>query len=209
MGHFTLTNLLLPLLKAAATDSTTIPRIVTVASAAAVAFIPANYTLSFTNPTFLSVNTKTPLAMPFRLASPIFAMDVMRYSLAKLANIMVNVKLQRLLDDQGLNILCMSVNPGAVKTEGGVGVWAWPMKYLMKRVMVSEDEGSWNSLFAATAKDVQASPDKYRGQYLDVIGKVTPVPILERNEGQIEGLWEVTTDEINKHLGGLGLDALA
>lgn len=122
---------------------------------------------------------------------------------------MFNVKLQRQLDDQGLNIVCISVNPGAVKTEGGVGVWAGPMKYIMKRVMISEDEGLRNSLFAATAKDVKENPAQYRGTYLDSVGKVMPVPILERNETQIQGLWEVTKNEINKHLVELGLDALA
>lgn len=209
MGHFTLTNLVLPLLKAAAADSTTAPRIVTVASAAAIAFVPANYALSFTTPAFLSGSAKATLPMPFRLASPMFARDVMRYSLAKLANIMFNVELQRQLDGQGLNIVCISVNPGAVKTEGGVGVWTGLMKHVMKRVMVSEDEGSWNSLFAATAKDVQKSPAQYRGKYLEPVGKITPVPILERNETQIQGLWRVTKDEVNKHLAQLGLDALA
>lgn len=209
MGHFTLAELLLPLIKAAAANSTTAPRIVTVTSAAAVAFIPANYALPFTSPTFLSASAKTPLVMPFRLASPIFARDIMRYSLAKLANIMVNVELQRRLDAEGFNIVCISVNPGAVKTEGGVGVWAGPMKHIMKRVMISEDEGSWNSLFAATAKDVEANPAQYRGKYLEAVGKVAPVPILERNEAQIGALWEVTKDEVNNHLAKLGLDALA
>lgn len=70
----------------------------------------------------------------------------------------------------------------------------------MKKVMVTADEGSYTTLFAATAKQVRGYPKLYKGQYMEPVGRVVVPHTFLENDEQSRGLWSMTAREVNTHL---------
>jgi NAD(P)-dependent dehydrogenase (short-subunit alcohol dehydrogenase family) len=201
IGHFVFTNGLLPLLKKAAADESSDVRVVTVTGGNNI--FPPDYEFEYTSASFLS--GKIPYEpWKFRhIKKPLFNIDLMRYSLSKVASLLFAKELQRRLEKQGLHIISVSLHPGGargVRTDSALGVLAGFMKFIMRRIMISEDEGSFTSLFAATAKEIRDKPDLYRGKFLVPFGKVAPPHPVTENERQIQGLWDNTTKEVNRYL---------
>jgi NAD(P)-dependent dehydrogenase (short-subunit alcohol dehydrogenase family) len=188
------------LLKTAAQDMNADVRIVNVSSNTPGIFFPAKYPLDYSQKEVYEGEIP-PLGWLRRLTYETFLFDVMRYSVAKLAVTMFNIELQRLLDRQNIPILCISLNPGGVNSSGtGAGVvkaWARPPT---KFGMMTPDQGSWHPLFAATATEVRQTPEKYKEQYLEPVGRVTTIYPLMWDENQRRALWEASTTELNKHL---------
>lgn len=123
-----------------------------------------------------------------------------RYSIAKLANMMFAQELQAVFDRRGLPIISVSVDPGGVKTDGAIGIFPWFIKPIMRRAMLTEDQGSYTSLFAATSKEVRERPEEYKGKYMMPFGKVSPPHPVTKDEKQVQGLWKQTTEELNTYL---------
>ncbi|KAH7176440.1 daunorubicin C-13 ketoreductase [Dactylonectria macrodidyma] len=204
VGHFVFTNGILPLLKRAAAKKNADVRIVTVSSSVHYFFFPPKYEFDLTTPAFL---TGTLPYDPWQwryLWKHMFTVDMMRYSLAKLANFLFAQELQRRLDEEGSSIISLSAHPGSVKSPNALDIFAGPMKLLMHRVMLSEDEGSFTILFAATAKDVRERPDEFKGKYVEPVGVVKPGHVVGKDEKQVQGLWDTTTNEVNKFLAKKG-----
>ena len=201
IGHFVFTNGLLPLLKKAAADESSDVRVVTVTGGDNI--FPPDYKFEYTSLSFLSGNIPYEPWKFRHIQKPLFNVDLMRYSLSKVASLLFAKELQRRFDKQGLNIISVSLHPGGgrgVRTDSALDVLAGFMKLIMRRIMISEDEGSFTSLFAATAKEIRNKPDLYRGKFLVPFGKVAPPHPVTENERQIQGLWDNTTKEVNRYL---------
>lgn len=201
VGHFILTNGLLPLLKAASEDEDSDVRIVTVTGGNNI--FPPDYRFEFTSPGFL--NGKIPyIPWKFRyFQSLLFNIDLLHYSLSKVASLLFAQELQRRLDQQNLPIISLSLHPGGAKgveTSSALNALAWFMKPIIRKMMFSEDEGSFTSLYAATAKDVREKPELYKGKFLMPYGEIVSPHRVTENRAQIQGLWLNTTTEVNKYL---------
>lgn len=137
-----------------------------------------------------------------------FTIKILHYSLAKMANIMFAQELQRRLDKLGVPIISLSLNPGAVKSDNAVSIFSGFLQPLMRQVMLTLDEGSFTSLFAATAPEVWRQPEVYKGKYLEPVGKVQDPLRIAQDEKQAQALWDTTTKEVNRYLLEHGLPTL-
>lgn len=208
VGHFVFTNGIMPLLKHALTYENADVRVVTLSSRVARDFLPPNYDFHFDSPSFL---TNPAPSYPWRwryLNRHIFFVDMIRYGVAKAANMMFAQELQRLMDDQGLPIISTSVHPGGVATDSVTDIGNSVFGLLVRTTFITPDQGGVTSLFAATAKEVRNSPEKYKGGFLEPFGKVGTPHVVTKNEKQVRGLWDNTTVEANKYLVELGLAPL-
>ncbi|HEU5294786.1 MAG TPA: SDR family NAD(P)-dependent oxidoreductase, partial [Burkholderiaceae bacterium] len=133
MGHFLLTQLLLDRIKASAPA-----RIVTVAS-------KAHYRAGGLDWSALRQRTATWSGFP-------------EYCVSKLANVLFSAELARRLAGSG--ITTYALHPGVVASD----VWRqvpWPLRWLIKRRMLSTDDGARTSLYCATAPEVADASGLY------------------------------------------------
>ena len=141
LGHFLLTELLLPRIKATAPA-----RIVNVAS-------KSHYQASGIDWDALKQPARTVTGMR-------------EYAQSKLANVLFTKELARRLE--GTGIATYAVHPGVVATD----VWRrvpGPVRWVMKKFMISPEEGAQSSLRCATAPELAGQT----GRYYDVGGKET------------------------------------
>ena len=208
VGHFVFTHEILPLLKHATTEHDSDVRIVTVASALHHSILPANYPIDFTSPSFLHVSQDKPWLWHYILRH-FFTVDLINYSVAKLANVLFAQELQRRLEKEGVPAISMSVHPGSINTPGALNIlvpWARP---LARMVMDDDDTGSRNTLFAATATEVRQDMSKYQGSYIEPVGRLHDKHPICKDENQARGLWETTFEEVNLYLVKHGYPPLA
>lgn len=139
----------------------------------------------------------------------LFNIDMLRFALSKLANMMCARELQRRFDELDLPILSLSVHPGEVDSDGGaLEMYIRPIRPAIRRMLMNDDEGSFNTVFAATAKEPRSKQDVYTGKYLEPIGQVASFHPIAKNDEQCRALWEVTTAEANKYLQNRGYELL-
>ena len=206
LGHFIFTNGLFPLLMKAASDPKADVRIITMSSNAQTAILPANYQLDFADPNvFRGILPYVPWQWRYLLKN-LFHVDMFRYGVTKLATVLHAQELQRRLDQQGLPILSISVHPGGVLTDDVLDIFVRPMRPFVARIMITDDEGSYTSLFAATEKQVRQHPEVYKGKYLIPFGKVAPAHPLANNPAHGKALWDTTTKELNAYFERQGLE---
>ncbi|KAF8956565.1 hypothetical protein BDZ97DRAFT_1941463 [Flammula alnicola] len=111
-----------------------------------------------------------------------------RYCISKLANVLFSSALQRRLSSS--NIICLSIHPGIL------------VNFLLSLVAMTPDDGAHTSCFAAGSPIVRQQEEKYKGTYLEPVGKITkPTDNALRIELQ-EGLWKTT----EQYLETQGLD---
>lgn len=173
------------------------------------ALLPPTFSFNFTSPTFLHnpINGSHPWKWRF-LQSHMFHVDMIRYSVAKVANAMFAQELQRLLDEQRLPILSISVHPGGVASEGALKIGTGVFRVLVKSTFITTDQGAVTSVFAATATEVRRDEAKYGGQYLEPYGRIgTPHRIL-KDQVAVRGMWDNTTTGLNSYLKKQGLPLL-
>jgi retinol dehydrogenase 12 len=125
VGHFLLTQLLLPSLRAAAPS-----RVVTVASEAHRAARSIDWNA-------LRKHTKTRVAYT-------------EYAVSKLANILFSAELARKLEGSGVSTYAL--HPGTVASHIWREI-PWPVRPLMKLAMLSPEEGSATTLYCALAEE--------------------------------------------------------
>ncbi|TQN65827.1 putative oxidoreductase, partial [Colletotrichum shisoi] len=208
VGHFVFTNGVLPLLENATMQPGADVRIITLSSNVNHAMLPSNYQFTFDSPSFLA----SPVPYyPWHwryLSRHAFVVDMIRYSVSKVANLLFAQELQRRMDERGLPILSISVHPGGVASEGTKGIGNSVFSLVRAAVFLSTDQGAVTSLFAATASEVHENADGFKGKYLEPYGKVaTPNPVAN-DAKQVRGMWDNTTAEVNKHLSEIGLTPL-
>ncbi|GKT42883.1 WW domain-containing oxidoreductase [Colletotrichum spaethianum] len=133
---------------------------------------------------------------------------MIRYSVSKVANLLFAQELQRLMDEQGLPILSISVHPGAVASDGSKEIGNLVFSLLRAAIVISTDQGAVTPLFAATASEVRETPDKFKGKYLEPFGKVVTPNIVANDMEQVRGMWQNTTTEVSKYLSEIGVAPL-
>ncbi|VUC24577.1 unnamed protein product [Clonostachys rosea] len=208
IGHFVLTNGLFPLLKAACAEKDSDVRVVSVASNTPGIFLPKNYEFGLTTSVCLQ---KVVPYYPWRwqyLYSQVFGMDMVRYSIAKAATILFIKGLQQRVDEDKLPILCLSLNPGGVATDGAEDIMKPLFRPILRVGRLTPDQGSYHSLWAATAREPRQSFEKFKGKYLEPTGIITTQHPVMDNEEQRQGIWDVTTAEVNRYLSSRGLGSL-
>ena len=133
LGHFLLTNLLLDRMRESAPA-----RIVTVASRAHTRSNGLDWDAC-------QKKTRTRLALK-------------EYSDSKLANVLFSAELARLLEGTGVNTYAL--HPGVVASD----IWRsvpWPFSVLIKKRMITTEEGVRTSLYCATAPQLSAESGLY------------------------------------------------
>lgn len=142
VGHFLLTQLLLETIKASAPA-----RIVVVSS-------KMHYRCKGIDFDALQKPTSSPTAM-------------LEYGVAKLANVLFAKELARRLE--GTGVTTYALHPGVVATD----VWRsvpWPFDKIIKRFMISSEQGAATSLYCATSDEVS----EQSGLYYDECKPKTP-----------------------------------
>ncbi|GKT64222.1 daunorubicin C-13 ketoreductase [Colletotrichum tofieldiae] len=183
-------------------------RVITLSSNVNHAMLPSNYQFTFDSPSFLA----SPVPYyPWHwryISRHIFAVDMIRYSVSKVANLLFAQELQRLMDEQALPILSISVHPGGVASDGTKNIGNSVFSLIRAAAFLSTDQGAVTSLFAATAREVRENSDQFKGKYLEPFGKVvTPNPVANDME-KVRGMWDNTTTEVNKYLVDIGIAPL-
>ncbi len=133
LGHFLLTNLLLDRMRTSAPA-----RIVTVASRAHTRSNGLDWEAC-------QKTTRTRLA-------------IKEYADSKLANVLFSAELARRLKGSGVSTYAL--HPGVVASE----IWRsvpWPLSVLIKKRMITTDEGARTSLYCATAAQLSAESGLY------------------------------------------------
>jgi NAD(P)-dependent dehydrogenase (short-subunit alcohol dehydrogenase family) len=133
LGHFLLTLLLMPLLKAAK-----VARIVNVSSA-------SHYQATGMNFDEVRRPTRTVTGLP-------------EYAVSKLANVLFTNELARRLGGSGVR--SYAVHPGTVASDAWRRI-PWPLRELMKLAMITNEEGARTSVFCATSPDVAEQSGLY------------------------------------------------
>ncbi|KAG8742222.1 hypothetical protein FRC12_015420 [Ceratobasidium sp. 428] len=121
-----------------------------------------------------------------------------RYGRSKLASVLYASELQRRFDADGISIITISLNPGAVGTDGAMFVISRiPVAGRFANILIgtffaTPDQGALTSMFAATNPVVRAEPEKYKGKYLMPVDKVTAPSKLAQDEELGKRLWDLS-----------------
>jgi retinol dehydrogenase 12 len=133
LGHFALTQALLPLLRESGKA-----RVVTVAS-------DAHYQVSGINFDSLRSRTKSIIGMR-------------EYAVSKLCNVLFTVELARRLEGSDVTAYCL--HPGVVASEIWRRV-PWPARQILTRNMLTVEQGAQTSLYCATSDEISGDSGKY------------------------------------------------
>lgn len=138
----------------------------------------------------------------------IFKFDIIRLAVSRAATNIFAHELQRRLDSSGSQILSLAVHPGEVATEGVSKSNGPVLATIARFVFATPDQGAANPLWAATAEEARTDSAKYRGKLILPVGKVGSAHPVTQNERQVNNLWEVATNEVNKQLAASDLPLL-
>ncbi len=162
LGHYLLTRLLLDRIKQSGPA-----RIVNVASA-------SHYQAKGINWDALRAKTKSRTGLP-------------EYAVSKLSNVLFTKELARRLE--GTNVTTYALHPGVVATD----VWRrvpGPVRWVMKKFMVTPEEGAQTSIRCATAPELATET----GRYYDRDGKERKPNKLANDEQLAKELWSKSAE---------------
>ncbi|KAG2360580.1 hypothetical protein BDR07DRAFT_1335518 [Suillus spraguei] len=131
--------------------------------------------------------------------SPSFA----RYCLSKLMNILYASELQRHLAAVGSPITVIAVHPGAVNTfshKPPLSNFYFIVKPIVFLFFLNQDQGAYNSAFAAGSEEVAKHREKYKGKYITPVGKLAEPTKVASNEKLAKELWD-TVDKFLEEKG--------
>ncbi|KAL7908503.1 hypothetical protein GGI35DRAFT_486577 [Trichoderma velutinum] len=187
IGHFVLTTKLLPLLRSTASKPGSDVRVVTLSSSAESMAPSGN---GFASPEDLN----DPCAKPssYKSRGALFK----RYGASKLACILFTRELQRQMDKEKSEIMALSLNPGGVATEGGIGVWPGFLRPIMRIMFTTPQKGALTPLFCATAAEIAKEKKRFKGQFLNGPGKIAPGSERSRDVELARTLWETTEKQL-------------
>ncbi|KAF5633938.1 sugar transporter STL1 [Fusarium tjaetaba] len=118
--------------------------------------------------------------------------NYLRYGYSKLASILHTKELQRRFDQQGIDILALSVHPGGVATNGAAGYLGGRDNDIF-RSNLSPFEGAITPLFAAAHPEPARQRDKYAGSFIMPFGGLKEPTEDANNVELAKQLW--TTSE--------------
>ncbi|KEY74780.1 hypothetical protein S7711_06677 [Stachybotrys chartarum IBT 7711] len=199
VGHFALSLGFLPLLEQATRAQDSDVRVVTLSSIITTNMVPEDLAFGFASPTFLDEHRPSLRSSGNALRALAFKVDMPRYCMAKMTNVLFAQELQRRLDTSGLSILSLSLHPGGVGSDGAMAIFTTLVKPLVWLIAWTTDKGAVTSLFAATAKTVREKADEFKGKFLLPFGEIGPLHSVTKNEVQVKGLWENTLRAVNMY----------
>lgn len=199
---------LMPLLKTAAAAPNSDVRIVNTGSNAHHIFVPDDYPVPVDSPSLWEGPVPYETLKWRFLGRFCFRGNMIRYGISKLTLAMLTRDLQRRLDAAGIPILCLSPHPGSVASAGIYDLATPIFSVAVRLVFLSEDEGSWHNLLAATDETVRRDAENFKGRYLEKRGVPHPGHALLRDEEACRQVWENTTREVDSYLSKAGLEPL-
>lgn len=191
LGHFVFTENLLPLLIQTSKQEGSDVRIINLSSRGHTLVSPA----SFVGKENFNKSW-----------GPSWTNDLSTYGLSKLANVLHTKHLQRRLDEQKADIICVAIHPGAVMTPNmqkfldNRPSWSRPFfRFLLNLMFGPMREGAMNSAYTAASPEVKAKAKAFKGAYVDPVGKIVDPSPAAREERLENELYD-TTLEILKEL---------
>jgi hypothetical protein len=100
------------------------------------------------------------------------------------------------LDQDGVNKTALTLDPGPVATEGGMGIFPFFLKPIMWLLMKSPAKGALTQLYCATAKDIVEKREQYKGQFITAPGKVSLGSERSRDKQLAQSLWRITEESL-------------
>jgi NAD(P)-dependent dehydrogenase (short-subunit alcohol dehydrogenase family) len=191
VGHFALTNILLPLIERTA-SSFGGARIVNTNSSLHMACQELDLNL---------------LASPKPIKSPAVLDGVWRYARAKLAGIMFTRELANRLQKKGVsNVYVNSFFPGNIPTDA-MDTWSLffgkvigaAFRPLFSVIGQSAEDGAASAMFLATSEDVRVRDLK--GKYFVPIAKESKTSPLSENKDLTKNVWYWTDHKVTEALG--------
>ncbi|KFA71898.1 hypothetical protein S40288_09521 [Stachybotrys chartarum IBT 40288] len=199
VGHFALSLGFLPFLEQATRAQDSDVRVVTLSSIITTNMVPEDLAFGSASPTFLDEHRPSLRSSGNALRALAFKVDMPRYCMAKMTNVLFAQELQRRLDTSGLSIISLSLHPGGVGSDGAMAIFTTLVKPLVWLIAWTTDKGAVTSLFAATAKTVREKADEFKGKFLLPFGEIGPLHSVTKNEVQVKGLWENTLRAVNMY----------
>ncbi|KAF9564497.1 NAD-P-binding protein [Agrocybe pediades] len=191
ISHFAFTDTLLPLLKKTSREDKSDVRIINVTS------------MAHSRVEVSSFATKDDLNKDY---GDSFNGYLDTYGLSKLANILHIKSLQKKLETENYPIICLSVHPGPVLTDGSKGFLSSVpyagrlVSFLFGPLFFSSwRKGAFTSAFAAASPEVRNKADVYKGVYLTPIAKITVPSKSARSAKLADELYD-TTEAVLKEL---------
>lgn len=117
------------------------------------------------------------------------------YGVSKLANVLFARELARQLADRNADVSTYSLHPGVVASE----IWRkvpWPIRPLMTRFMITNDQGALTSLHCATSPECADET----GRFYDKC-RVTPPSVLAQDDALAAELWRRSAEWVGLHPG--------
>ncbi|KAL5607182.1 hypothetical protein FOBRF1_007679 [Fusarium oxysporum] len=125
--------------------------------------------------------------------------NYLRYGYSKLASILHTKELQRRFDQEGVDILALSVHPGGVATNGAAGYLGGRDNDIF-RSNLSPFEGAITPFFAAAHPEPAQQRDKYAGSFIMPFGGLKE-PTEDANNAELgKQLW-TTSEKVNFFVG--------
>ncbi|OCH95136.1 NAD(P)-binding protein [Obba rivulosa] len=220
LGHFLLTNRLLPLMRStAALPGARPPRIVVVSSSL---HTTAPSSVRFESEDELMPEADQLGAMQLYARSKLANLLFVRYGLtqgvlrappvSENSNSAVNGNGSGAHTHNGSGILALATHPGAVHTgqqdqfkEAYGMVFGTLLKYTTIPFMRAPDAGSLSTLWAATADDVERDEAKWAGAYVTDPGQAGGESSMAKDEQLGKNLWKLSEKLVRERLGQDGL----
>ncbi|KAG8858988.1 hypothetical protein FRB96_004808 [Tulasnella sp. 330] len=189
LGTFALTTALLPLIQKTAEEPGSDVRIITVSSE---------------THTHASLDDlKNTDGWNFKFNG--FVGSIHALGVSKLANILFAKQLQRLLDDGGIDVVSLSLHPGALDSEGSQEMsksfWiGFVIRFVLKLTgkLLTPAKAAYTPLFAATSLQVRADKRKYAGVFLTPVERITEPSKVATDMNAAKELWETTERVISE-----------
>jgi hypothetical protein len=119
--------------------------------------------------------------------------------MSKLANILWTYELQKRFDDEKSSIIAISLNPGTVNTFADKFKYKGLANIIMRTFFKTWDQGAYNSAFAAASPLVRASPEAYKGKYIEGdYGTVVLPSKMGQDREMAARLWEITEEFVTE-----------
>ncbi|KXN83077.1 hypothetical protein AN958_01895 [Leucoagaricus sp. SymC.cos] len=211
LGHFILTENLLPLLIKTAEQEDSDVRIINVSSRGHTMVSPAsfigkdNFNKSY-GTSWLNNLFTYGLCSFFGFMKSLPGLCLTYLGLSKLANILHTKHLQRRLNDQKVDIICMAIHPGAVVTTtiqqylDSRSAWSRTFfRALLHIIFVPRRQGAMNSAYTAASPEVKSKAEAFKAAYVDPVGKIVN-PSASANDERLANELYNTTLEILKEL---------
>ncbi|KXN83075.1 hypothetical protein AN958_01893 [Leucoagaricus sp. SymC.cos] len=186
LGHFILTENLLPLLIQTSKQEGSDVRIINVSSRGHTMVSPA----SFVGKDNFNKSYGTS-----------WLKDLSTYGLSKLANVLHTKHLQRRLNDQKVDIICMVIHPGIVFTpnvqqflDNRSALFRPFFSALLHIFFVPMRQGAMNSAYTAASPEVKSKAGAFEAAYVDPVGKIVNPSASGNDERLANELYDTTLE---------------